>query len=152
MSRPLILVLASLTAISACAPGLPKGVSDVRLEAALDDKVGDPNTCVLIGKAGSGKVVYRYGTHVICGKAWPSCLGSSLTQPQAQLDLVAKSKSPVNFSCPTMGDRSRSVAWAAGPIEGHPDLVYAAVMEGSTVPPGMVVAEHVTSALRSAGF
>lgn len=152
MIRPLIFVLASFVAVTACSPNLPKGVSESALEAALDDTVGDPNTCVLIGKAESGKIVYRYGTHVVCGQAWPSCQGSSLTTPEALLDQVARSKTPANLSCPTTGDRSRSVGWGAGPVEGHPDLVYVAVMEGATVPPGMIVAEHVASALRTAGF
>jgi hypothetical protein len=118
----------------------------------LDDKVGDQNPCVLIGEAGSGKVVFRYGSHVVCGQAWPSCQGSDLTSAESLLPAIAKSRSDSTLSCPTATGGSRSVGWASGPIEGHADLVYVAVMEGSTTPPGMIIAEHTASALRTAGF
>lgn len=152
MIRRVASILACVAALSACAPPLPKGVSASDLETALDDKVGDLNTCVLVAKAGSGDLVYRYGTHVACGTAWPTCLGTSLTTADAQLAPVARSRSASNLSCLTKPDGSRSVAWASGAVEGHPDLVYVAVMEGTTTPPGMVVAEHLASAFRSAGF
>jgi len=152
MIRRVVSVLACLAALAACSPGLPKGVSQTDLDAALDDKVGDLNTCVLIAKAGDGDLVYRYGTHVACGTSWPTCLGTSLTTADAQLPPVVRSKSVSNLSCLTKPDGSRSVAWASGLVEGHSDLVYVAVMEGTTTPPGMVVAEHLASAFRSAGF
>lgn len=152
MVRPVLSILALGLLLAACAPGLPKGVSQSRLEAALDDKVGDPNTCVLIGRAGDGKLVYRYGTHVVCGQAWPTCQGSNLVTADALLPQVARSRSASNLSCPTQPAGDRSVGWSSGPVEGHADLVYVAVMEGPTAPPGMIVAEHVASALRTAGF
>jgi hypothetical protein len=152
MVRRALSAILCITTLAGCAPGLPKGVSSEKLEAALDDKVGDQNTCVLIGEAGSGKVVFRYGSHVVCGQAWPSCQGSDLTSAESLLPAIAKSRSDSTLSCPTATGGSRSVGWASGPIEGHADLVYVAVMEGSTAPPGMIIAEHTASALRTAGF
>ncbi len=152
MIRNVTSAVACLVFLSACSPGLPRGVSGSNLEAALDDGVGDPNTCVLIGQAGSGKLVYRYGTHVICGQAWPSCQGADLTTADAQLPQVARSRSSATLSCPTKPDGSRSVGWATGPVAGHDDLVFVAVMEGTTAPPGMIVAEHISKALQMAGF
>ncbi|OXE34958.1 MAG: hypothetical protein CGW95_16775 [Phenylobacterium zucineum] len=152
MVRRALSAMVCITTLVGCAPGLPKGVSSERLEAALDDRVADLNTCVLIGQAGTGRVVFRYGTHVVCGQAWPTCQGTDLTSAVAQLPLVAKSRSPSNRSCPTKGDHSRSVGWASGPVEGHADLVYVTIMEGTTAPPGMIVAEHTARALRDAGF
>ena len=152
MIRQLLSAVICIVALAGCAPGLPKGVSSAKLETALDDKVGDPNTCVLIGKAGSGAEVYRYGTHVVCGQAWPSCQDANLMTATALLPVVARAGSHSNLSCPTNPDGSRSVGWASGPVDGHPDLVFVAVMEGTTTPPGMVVAEHISSALRTAGF
>ena len=43
------------------------------------------------------------------------------------------------------------MAWAAGPVEGH-DLVYAAVMEGDLVPPGIVIADKLDDAFAKAGL
>ena len=152
MVRRALSAILCITTLAGCAPGLPKGVSSEKLEAALDDNVGDQNTCVLIGEAGSGKVVFRYGSHVVGGQAWPSCQGSDLTSAESLLPAIAKSRSDSTLSCPTATGGSRSVGWASGPIEGHADLVYVAVMEGSTAPPGMIIAEHTASALRTAGF
>ena len=59
--------------LSACAPGAPAGVDKAKLDDAVSRAIGDPGTCVLIGDG--GKVVYRYGTNVICGRKLPTCEG-----------------------------------------------------------------------------
>ena len=60
-------------ALAACEPALPKGVDADRLEAAVSGAIGDPNTCVLIGRPGSGQIVWRYNTHLTCGRGLPVC-------------------------------------------------------------------------------
>jgi hypothetical protein len=137
-------------ALSACSPGAPDGVSKTALDTAVNDAVGDPNTCVLIGKTGGG-VVYQYGTHEVCGASWPACQGSASGTVGSLLAVVAKGGAPVEASCPSNPDGSRGVAWAAGPVEGQA-LVYAARMEGPTIPPGRVIAEKLKAAFKRAGL
>lgn len=144
-------VLAAL-ALGACSPTAPKGVSKEALDTAVGDAIGDPNTCVLIGKAGSGQTVYQYGTHVSCGKAWPVCAGADSRTPQALLKDTARAGAPLQASCRSNADGSRGVGWSAGPVEGHTDLVYVAVMEGASTPPGVIIADKLKSAFRRAGL
>jgi hypothetical protein len=53
-------------------------------------------------------------------------------------------------SCRSNPERTRVVAWAAGPVAGS-GLVYAAVMEGDQIPPGVVIADKLKSAFAKAG-
>ena len=59
---------------------------------------------------------------------------------------------PVNASCPSLPDGSRTVAWNAGPVEGKSGLVYAAVMEGEKTPPGIVIADKLKAVFAKAGI
>ena len=142
--------LASL-ALVACAPKAPEGVDKAALDAAVSQAVGDPNTCVLIGKAGSGEVVYRYNTHMVCGRGLPSCEDAISVTTDQRLEAAAKGGPAVAVSCPTAPDRSRSVGWSAGPLPGR-DLVYAAVMEGDKALPGRVMTERLERAFEKAGL
>jgi len=135
----------------ACAPQAPKGVSKSALDDAVSTAIGGPGTCVLIGEAGSGDVVYRYNTHTVCGRMLPSCLGGPNVTVQDVLGATAKGAAPRAASCPTTPDGSRGVGWSAGPIEGKP-LVYAAAMEGDASLPGRVVTDRLANAFRKAGL
>ena len=145
------MVGAALGCLAACAPGLPKGVSATLLDAAIEQRLGDPNTCVLIGPARSGAVTYRYGSHVVCAQAWPACVGvgPDIT-PKDTLKTAITSRRTA--SCPSGADPSRSVGWAAGPVPGRAGLAYSAVMEGQSTPPGVVIAEKLEGALKAAGL
>jgi len=149
------LASAGLTAaaliLGACSPGAPKGVEKAALDAAVTDAVGDPNTCVLIGQAGSGRLVYRYGTYGVCDRDLPSCAGVATRKTGDLLKATAASKRPLNASCPSTADGSRGVAWAAAPVASG-DLVYAASMEGEHTPPGLVIAEKLSAAFAKAGL
>ena len=133
--------------LSGCAPPLPGGVTKTALDSAITQAIGDPNTCVLIAQA--GKVSYRYGSHVVCGKAWPSCRGAEVRKVD---DLLNAAKTPDTASCNSSPDGTRGVSWASGPVAGHSDLTYAAVMEGKAVPPGIVMIDKLAEAFRSAGL
>jgi len=135
----------------ACSPGAPEGVSKAALDAAISQGIGDPNTCVLIGKLGSGEIVYRYNTHMVCGRAMPSCEGGSAVTAAEVLEAVAKGAPERAASCPTAADGSRSVGWSAGRIPGKA-LVYAAVMEGDKALPGRVMADRLERAFEKAGL
>jgi hypothetical protein len=154
LSRPaLAAAILSLAALAAgCAPPLPRGVDPLALEAALDDAVGDPNTCVLVGQARTGRLVWRYGSHGTCGKVWPACNGVEARTVEGLLRTAGREGAEIRASCPSNADRSRSVAWAAGPVPGQPDLVFTAVMEGAKTPPGVVVGDKVRSALQRGGL
>lgn len=133
--------LAALT-LGACSRGdLPKDA----LDSAVNDAVGDPNSCVLIGAQGGG-VLYRFGTHVACAAKWPDCNGG-----QRSAEDLLKLGAPVTSSCPSSADGARGVGWAAGPVEGKP-LAYAAAMEGENTPPGMVIADKLKAAFKRAGL
>ncbi len=138
---------AILVMLSGCAPPLPGGVTKAGLDAAITQAIGDPNTCVLIAQG--GKVSYRYGTNVVCGRAWPSCQVAATRKVD---DLLEAAKTPATASCHSSPDGSRGVSWASGPVAGHPDLAYAAVMEGKTVPPGIVMVDKLAEAFRGAGL
>lgn len=143
----LILVLLA----AGCGPQAPKGVSKSALDAAVSAVIGGPGTCVLIGEAGSGDVVYRYNSHTVCGRLLPSCQGGPNLTVEDVLTQTAKGAAPRAVSCPTTPDGSRGVGWSAGPIEGQP-LVYAAAMEGDKSLPGRVVADRLAGAFRKAGL
>nr|QQZ49445.1 hypothetical protein JKL49_20990 [Phenylobacterium glaciei] len=145
------LVAVAALSLSACSPAVLKGVNQDALDAAINDVVGDPGTCVLIGETGSGEVVHRFGSNVTCGRALPACNGATRTLEDL-LQITAKSRQPVNISCASSTDGARTVGWAAGPVETHDELVYAAAMEGANTPPGVVIADKLKHAFEKAGL
>lgn len=147
-----VLALAAALALAGCGPQAPKGVSHDALETAINGAIGDPNSCVLIGQAGSGRVIYQFGSHVTCGKEWPSCGAGPTRTTDDLLKVVAAGGAAVQASCPSNTDGSRGVGWAAGPVEGHADLVYAAAMEGKSTPPGVIIADKLKTAFKAAGL
>lgn len=142
----------ALLALAACAPGggAPEGVDRAVLDEMVSRAIGDPNTCVIIARRGSGENVYRYGTYVACERGLPACSDGGTRSTAELAKAVAASGQSMNASCPSSADRSRGVAWAAGPIEGR-DLIYAASMEGPATPPGLVIADKLDGAFRQAG-
>src|ERR1700749_1874540 len=85
MSFPRVAVaLASLSvlALGACSPGAPKGVDKETLDAAVSRAIGDPASCLLIAEQGSGKLVYRYNTHIACDRSLPACAGPGVNRQQ----------------------------------------------------------------------
>jgi len=149
-SAAAILTAAGL-ALAACGPALPKGVDADRLEAAVSGAIGDPNTCVLIGRPGSGQIVWRYNTHLTCGRGLPVCDKPGGRTVGDLLKTVAADGRPRATSCGIPGDVSRGVGWAAGPVPGR-QLVYAAVMEGPRALPGRIMSEEIEGAFKDAGL
>ena len=140
-----IMVLA--LGLGACSPHLAKGVDEAALDAALTRGIGDPNTCVLVGKASTGQVLHRYGAYTVCARPWPVCSGPEL---KTALDRL-RGAGETHASCASTADGARQVAWSMGPVEGQPGLAYVAVMEGPNTPPGIVITERIKSAFRRAG-
>jgi hypothetical protein len=143
--------LALAAALGACSPGLPKGVDKDRLDQAISDEIGDPNTCVLIGRQGSGQVVYRYNTHTTCDRSLPACDAPGPRTVDALLKATAQDGKPRVLSCSSAPDGSRGVGWASGAIPGR-KLAYAAVMEGNRALPGRMMADKMDGALKDAGL
>ena len=144
-----ILALTAAAALAACSPKTPAGVDKNVLDEAISQAIGDPGTCVLIAQ--QGQVVYQYGTHMVCGRVLPACEG---TATRTLADLVKEAPAagdPKTASCRSNPERTRIVAWAAGPVAGG-DMVYAAVMEGDLVPPGVVIADKLQAAFQRAGL
>ncbi|WP_374654295.1 hypothetical protein [Phenylobacterium sp.] len=135
--------------LAACAPKAPAGVDKNVLDEAISQAIGDPGTCVLIGE--NGQTIYQYGTHMVCGRVLPSCEGEGTQTLADLLKTAPASGDPKTASCRSNPERTRIVAWAAGPVAGR-DYVYAAVMEGDLVPPGIVVADKLRIAFQRAGL
>ena len=140
--------LAALT-LAACSPTAPPGVDRDQLDAAVSRAIGDPNSCLLIARAGTGKLYYRYNTYTACDREQPSCEGTGKAKVGQLLDRTVKSRGAVQLSCDSKADASRGVGWAAGPIAGT-DLVYAAMMEGDRAFPGRMMADRLEGAFRRA--
>lgn len=138
-----------LALLAGCGPKAPEGVDKAVLDEAISVAIGDPGTCVLVGQG--GRVVYQYGTHVVCGRKLPACDGPGLRTVDDLLKSAPTTGAPQTASCSSNPEGSRLVAWAAGPIEGR-DLVFAAVMEGDLVPPGVVIADKLKTAFRRGGL
>jgi hypothetical protein len=148
---PEALAAAALAAalLSACSPTAPPGVDRDQLDAEVSRAIGDPASCLLIGKAGSGKVVYRYNTATVCDRLLDACAGGARMKVGDLLDATAKDRQPRQLSCATTPDHSRGVGWASGPVAGT-DMVYAAAMEGDRTFPGRMMAERIDAGLRRA--
>lgn len=145
-----VLVL-GVGALAACAPGAPQGTDKATLDEAVSRAIGDPNTCVLIAERDGGKVVYRYNTATTCDRELPACDGPGARKLKDLLEQAVADGRARNLSCNTAADGSRGVSWAAGPIAGRP-LVYAAVMEGNRVFPGLMMADRLSRAWTRAGL
>ena len=134
---------------AAFARGPPPGLDRDLLDAQVSRAIGDPNSCLLIAKAGSGKLYYRYNTHTACDRELPSCEGAAETKLGRLLERTVQTGAAVQLSCDSQPDGSRGVGWAAGPIAGT-DLVYAAMMEGDRAFPGRMMADRLEGAFRRA--
>lgn len=145
--RPLL--LSALLTLAACAPSAPPGVDADELEAAVSRAIGDPASCLMIARAGSGQRLYRYNSATACDRELPSCEGPYTVKISAVVDRAVKDRQVRQLSCNSQADGSRGVGWAAGPIAGT-DLVYAAMMEGDRALPGRVMSDRLESAFRRA--
>ncbi len=106
---------------------------------------------MLIGRQGSGEVVWRYNTYTICGRALPACDAPRLQTVDNLLKATAKDSRVRELSCNSAPDGSRGVGWSSGVIQGR-GLVYAAAMEGPRALPGRIMSEKIEGALQEAGF
>lgn len=136
--------------LAACSPGAPKGVDKAILDEAVSRAIGDPGTCVLIAEG--GRTVYQYGTHMVCGRSLPTCDGQGAQTLEQLLKATPATGDRKTASCRSNPEGTRIVAWASGPVEGRPSMTYAAVMEANEAPPGIVIADKLTSAFARAGL
>ena len=145
-----VLTLATLS-LAACAPGAPKGVDKVKLDAAVSDAIGDPASCLLLAERASGRIVYRYNTATACDRALPACDGPGLRKVKDLAEATAKDGQARQLSCNSTADGSRGVSWASGvlPAKG---LVYAAMMEGTRAFPGRMMAARIEPRLHDLGL
>ena len=149
-SAALILVLA--VALTACTPKPPPGVDAAALDDAIANSIGDPTTCVLVVKRGSGELVYRYGRQVTCATDIPSCQDKGVTTVDA-LAKEAAAGLTRTVSCPSPAG---GVGIAMGPVMSskaeHGPLAYAAAMNSAHVLPGMEMARRLDGAFAKGGF
>lgn len=139
----------AVLSLAACSPGGPPGVDRDTLDAEVSRAIGDPASCLLIARKGSGRLVYRYNSATTCDRDLPACGAPGKTKVAHLLAATARDGQPRALSCNSAADASRGVGWAAGPIAGT-DLVYAAAMEGDRTFPGRMMADRLDSAFRRA--
>jgi hypothetical protein len=137
--------------LTACSPGLPKGVDRDKLDEGISSVVGDPNTCVLLGARTDGKTLYRYNSHTACDRKLPACDHPGLQTLDDLLKATAHDGQPRALSCNTAADGSRGVGWASGVLP-KTGTVYAAVMEGNRAFPGRMIAERLADVFTDAGL
>ena len=155
---PKILTVFALTAValSACGPSAPKGVDKEKLDEAVSRAIGDPASCLLIADRTTGRVVYRYNTHIACDRELPACDAKGMRSISQLLEATRKDGQARQLSCYSTADASRGVGWASGvlpgPTPGKGGLVYAAMMEGDRSFPGRMMAERLDNAFAKVGL
>ena len=157
--RPSVTALAITTtclALAACQPPAPKGIDPERLQGAVSDAIGDPNTCVLIVEKGTGAVVWRFGDYTTCAISRPACSTPDTLTTDDLAKLAAKGDVRTT-SCDAFGEAGDRVGWASGPITPsagaqYGDLAYAANMQGPSVLPGREIKVRLEAAFRKAGM
>jgi hypothetical protein len=150
MQRAAAVILVLAAALTACSPKAPPGVDTALLDEAIANSIGDPTTCVLVVKRGSGEVVYRYGRQLTCGTNIPSCQAGGTTTVDALAKEAARGVVRT-VSCPSPAG---GVGIAVGPVQSTKagDLAYAAAMNSAHVLPGMEIARRLDGALAKGGF
>lgn len=144
------LALAAL-ALGACSPQLPTGVKKEALDDAISRAIGDPATCLFLGRLSDGKRIYRYNTATECDRALPACDSQSTRKLKNLLDETIAEKEPHQASCASTPDGLRTVGWASGVLP-KTGLAYAAVMEGKRALPGIVMQDRLADAFKSANL
>ena len=138
------IVLVTAAALAGCAPKPPKGVKEDVLTAAIGGAVGDPNTCVALAEAGTGKIIWKYESLAECGRALPACSSAGTRTTLDLAKAIAQNGAVVHEGC-------SNVSWAGGPTP-RAGVVYAAVMQGGRAMPGMMMAERLDRAFKESGF
>jgi hypothetical protein len=143
-------------ALCACGPSAPKGVDKEKLDEAVSKAIGDPASCLLIAEQASGRLVYRYNSHIACDRELPACDAKGMRSIDQLLAATRKDGQPRQLSCYSTADASRGVGWASGvlpgPTPGKEPLVYAAMMEGDRSFPGRMMAERLDNAFARVGL
>jgi hypothetical protein len=144
--------LAAASALAGCSDGQKSALPTSALDHAVAEAVGDPDTCVLLADASSGKVIYRYGAPFNCVRGLPACDRPGFLTAKQALTL-AGTPGGRKASCPSNADGSRMVGWAEGAVATQKrPLVYSAMMEGQTALPGHEINARLYDAFQKAGL
>lgn len=150
-SRVGLLALGLLLSMATGCSSPPKLPSDA-LDHAIANAIGDPDTCVLLADAGSGKIVYRYGAAFNCVRGLPACDRPGFMSAQQALTLAATPDGR-DASCASNSDGSRLVGWSEGKVSSQTrHLRYSAMMEGQTALPGHEISARLAGAFQHAGL
>jgi hypothetical protein len=152
MVRPAALALVLAAALAGCSAKAPKGIDAALLDDGIANTIGDPTTCLLVVRKGSGEVVYRYGSHMTCGTNIPVCQGAAVTTVD-DLAKAAAAGEARTASCPSPAG---GVGYTIGPVPTtkpqYQDLAYAAAMNTKRMLPGIEMASRLEQAFKRAGF
>jgi hypothetical protein len=147
-------VLSAAAILAACtrSPSGPPPAPPNVLDAQISHAVGDPNTCVLLADAATGKIVYRYGDAANCTRQLPACDSPGTMNAHDALKFATTAGGRMQ-SCPSLPDGSRSVGWSEGKVPSTKRaLVYSAVMEGADALPGHEINARLFDAFQKAGL
>jgi hypothetical protein len=137
--------------LAACGPAGPPLPSDA-LDHAIARHIGDPDTCVLIADAASGRVLYQYGEDFNCTVTLPACDRPGQLSARKAL-AFARGDGAREKSCASNADGSRTVGWSEGAVASQKrKLIYSAVMEGERALPGEEISARLAQAFTDAGL
>lgn len=145
MRLPALPLLLAAAALASCAPSPESlGLDEAALEDGVGRRIGSPGTCVVI--ASEGKIVYRWGSHVTCGRELPSCEGAGATT----VERLAEAGETRRISCPW----GTGVAswWSGRGRTTKGEATFAASMAGPDALPAIEVERRLTPVLKSAGL
>ena len=141
-------------ALIGCGAKAPKGIKAADLDDAIGNAIGDPTTCVIIVKKGSGEKVYQYGSNLNCSSQIPVCNvpGQTTVKDLARRAAAGEEKTS---SCAIPGGEG-GVGYVIGPVPAtkteHQGLAYVASLNGKRYLPGIEISARMDGAFKQAGF
>jgi len=141
-------------ALIGCGAKAPKGIKAADLDDAIGNAIGDPTTCLIIVKKGSGENAYQYGSNLNCSAQIPVCNvpGQTTVKDLAKRAAAGEEKTA---SC-GLPQGEGGVGYVIGPVPAtkpeYKDLAYAASFNGKRYLPGIEMQTRLEGAYKKAGF
>lgn len=120
-------------------------MDDYDLTAAIGGSVGDESLCVALADTDSGRVTWTYEAFNQCVLERQTCDEAVPVRTGEDWARMAAETGEAGFgSC-------RDISWAYGQT-GRDGVVYAALMAGERVLPGMIIQDRLERVFQQAGF
>lgn len=140
-----LVIAAAAGALQACAPKpADLGLNADLLDDQIGRRIGSPGTCVVVAK--DGQIVYRWGTHVVCGRSLPACVAPGETT----VEDLATAGEVRRISCPSGVEVASWWSGAGRTRAGR--VTFAASMAGPDALPAIEVERRLTPVLARGGL